>query len=112
MKFTAKIICCGVALVWMHSAAAEEAAQASLAQTPAVTAAADPSAATSDDLVAPTPPAPRITVAPRRETVDKAKIEKRMDERSARTSKRTAEAEKDVAERATQQQRQTSNTRH
>jgi hypothetical protein len=89
MKSIAKIICCGVALAWMVSAtAAEEAA----------------GAAAPDDVVVPTPPAPRIAVKPYHDKVDRAKVERRLDDKSARTRKRAAEAEKDAAERAARQQ--------
>lgn len=85
MKSIAKIICCGVALAWMVSAtAAQEAAGATA----------------PDDVVVPTPPAPRIAVTPYHDKVDRAKVEKRLDDKSARTRKRAAEAEKDAAERA------------
>jgi hypothetical protein len=89
MKSIAKIICCGVALAWMVSAAAAEEAAG---------------AAVPDDVVVPTPPAPRITVKPYHDKVDRAKVERRLDDKSARTRKRAAAAEKDAAERAARQQ--------
>ena len=120
MKSIAKIICCTIALAWMYSATAEEEAvdQTSTgegqvaegsptvaADVPAADAgAAAPAAAAADDAVVPTPPAPRITVTPYRDKVDRAKVEKRLEDRSTRTKKRSAEAEKDVAERAAKQQ--------
>ncbi len=119
MKSIAKIICCTIALAWMYSATAEEEAvdQTSTGErqvaegSPAVAAdvsAADAGAAAPaaapDDAVVPTPPAPRITVTPYLDKVDRTKVEKRLEDRSTRTKKRTAEAEKDVAERAAKQQ--------
>lgn len=67
---------------------------------------ATPSTAAPDDVVVPTPPAPRIAVKPYHDKVDRANVEKRLDDKSARTKKRSAEAEKDVAERAKAQQGQ------
>ncbi len=113
MKAIAKIICCGVVLAWIHGAAAEEegvdqtsAGGGSITETPLAAAAggATSAAAAPDDAVVPTPPAPRITVAPYHDKVDRAKVEKRMDDRSKRTKQRSAEAEKDAAERAARQQ--------
>ncbi len=115
MKLFAKIICCGVAFAWMHGASAEEDSPGSPAdaQVAGVTsgAAGDgatttaggvaaPDGAPPDDVVVPTPPAPRIAVKPYHDKVDRAKVEKRLTDISDRTKKRKAEAEKDAAERA------------
>jgi len=116
MKSIVKIILCGIAIAWMYSATAEEegAGQISAgagadANVPAADAnVAAPAAA--EDVTVPTPPAPRIAVAPHRENVDRTQVEKRLEDRSARTKKRTAEAEKDVAERAGKAQQNQTNT--
>ncbi len=65
--------------------------------------AAMPAAAPADDAVVPTPPAPRVTVAPYHDKVDRTAVEKRIEDHATRTRQRSAEAEKDVAERARQQ---------
>ncbi len=114
MKAIAKIICCGMVLAWIHSAAAEEDAvdQTSAGGQDAapLAAPADPAAAASatvaaapDDAVVPTPPAPRVTVMPHKDKVDRARVEKRLTDKSDRTKKRSADAEKDAAERAARQ---------
>lgn len=59
---------------------------------------------TEDVKVVPTPPAPRVTVKPYRDKIDRTKVEKRIENNAAITRKRTATAEKDVAERAAKQQ--------
>lgn len=103
MKAIAKIICGGVALAWMCSAVAEEPAAGVTGVSPALAAAdADvpATAAAEQDIAVPTPPAPRIAVKPYRDKVNRAKVEKRIEDRAARTKKRTAEAERDAAERA------------
>ncbi len=100
MKAIAKIICCGVALAWIHSAAAEEDAV-----DPAAAGAASATvAAAPDDAVVPTPPAPRVAVTPHKDKVDRARVEKRLTDKSDRTKKRSADAEKDAQERAARQQ--------
>lgn len=121
MKSIAKLICCGVALAWMYSAIAEEdaagqaatadgqvtdaaAAAAGTASAPPAGGSTAPAAAATDDVVVPTPPAPRIAVKPYHDKVDRAKVEKRLDDQATRTRKRSAEAEKDVAERAARTQ--------
>ncbi len=118
MKSIAKIICCGVALAWMCSATAEEetagqattadgqVTDATLAGAAAAGGGAAPVAAPADDVVVPTPPAPRIAVKPYHDKVDRAKVEKRLEDHATRTRKRSAEAEKDAAERAARQQGQ------
>ncbi len=117
MKSIAKIICCGVALAWMYSATAEEeaadttsAAEGQVTETTSAAAGAGsalpvgggaaPAAAAADDVVVPTPPAPRIAVKPYHDKVNRANVEKRIEDNAVRTRKRSAEAEKDVAERA------------
>ncbi len=117
MKSIAKIICCSVALAWMYSATAEEEAaadQASTGETQVTQASpgaaadpaagAGPAAAAPDDVVVPTPPAPRVTVMPYQDKVDRARVEQRLQDKATRTQKRSAEAEKDAAERAIQSQ--------
>jgi hypothetical protein len=151
MKTIAKIICCGVALVWMCSATArEEAADATSEAEGEVTettsaagggaslptagssivlspiagtgmaiasaggdtaamqaAAADVAGSTSaavEDVTVPTPPATRVVVKPYHDKVDRAKVEKRIEDNAVRTRKRSADAEKDVAERAAKKQ--------
>jgi hypothetical protein len=56
--------------------------------------------AVKDAEAVPTPPAPRIAVRPYHDKVDRAKVEKRLEDKAVRTRKRTADAEKDAAERA------------
>ncbi len=116
MKSIVKIVCCAVAFAWMLGASAEEDSQASAADTQVAgatsgaagtTAAAGGDAAPAaapDDVVVPTPPAPRIAVTPYRDKVDRAKVEKRLTDKSDRTKKRTAEAERDALERAAKTQ--------
>lgn len=101
MKSIAKIICCGLALAWMVSATAAEEAADQVAGTSAAT---NGGAVAPDDVVVPTPPAPRVAVKPYHDKVDRAHVEKRLDDKSARTKKRVAEAEKDAAERAARAQ--------
>ncbi len=118
MKAIAKIICCGMVLAWIHSAAADEDAvdqtSAGGQDTTPLAAPADPAAgaggaasatvsAAPDDAVVPTPPAPRVTVMPHKDKVDRARVEKRLTDKSDRTRKRSADAEKDAAERAARQ---------
>ncbi len=101
MKSIPKIICCGVALAWICSATAEEETAGQATDTTlAAAGGAAPAAAAPDDVVVPTPPAPRIAVKPYHDKVDRAKVEKRLTDKSDRTKKRAAEAEKDAAERA------------
>ncbi len=95
MKLFAKIMCCcGVALAWGHGATAGEDAAA------LGTASAMSSAAAPDDTVVPTPPAPRIAVKPYHDRVDRAKVVKRIEDNAKLTRKRSADSEKDAAERA------------
>ncbi len=105
MKSIAKIICCGVALAWICSATAEEETAGQAADTAlAAAGGAAPAATPPDDVVVPTPPAPRIAVKPYHDKVDRAKVEKRLEDHATRTRKRSAEAEKDAAERAARAQ--------
>lgn len=119
MKTISRIICCAVALVWMFSATAAEDAvdqgatgEDQATEVPAgdpsgnaaAASAAASSGASAADAVAdaaqvPTPPAPRIPVAPYKDKVDRAAVEKRLSDRAARNEKRTAQAAKDAAER-------------
>ena len=120
MKSIAKIICCGVALAWMYSATAREEAadttsdaEGQVTETTSAAGAgsalpvgggAAPTAAAADDVVVPTPPAPRIAVKPYHDKVNRANVEKRIEDTAVRTRKRSADAEKDVAERAAKKQ--------
>jgi hypothetical protein len=101
MKAIAKIVCCGMVLAWVHSAVAEEDAVDPAAG--AGGAASATVAAAPDDAVVPTPPAPRVAVTPHKDKVDRARVEKRLTDKSDRTKKRSADAEKDAAERAARQ---------
>jgi hypothetical protein len=49
------------------------------------------------------PAASRVTVQPYKDTVDRARIEKRLEDRGTRTKQRVLEAERDTAARAAQQ---------
>ncbi|HZW25238.1 MAG TPA: hypothetical protein VFF26_07130 [Gallionella sp.] len=117
MKPIAKIICCGIALGWLQGAAAgdvtvsEQNGSIVLELVAAPPDAVQPASAPAG-IVPPvqaqseqgaTPgvaPVTRVPVKVHYERVDRANIEKRMDARAARTKKRKADAEKDVAERA------------
>lgn len=112
-----KIVLCGAALVWLQSAGADE---ESVDTAPAVDAAqpvvvADPSAtqgaagtagtAPADvDNAVPTPPAPRVAVQPYHDKVDRANVEKRLEDKGKRTKQREAVVEKDAAEKAAKAQ--------
>ncbi len=74
---------------------------ASDAMTTAASGVAAP--AEADDVVVPTPPAPKIAVKPYHDKVDRASVEKRIEDNATRTKKRSADAEKDAAERKAQQ---------
>jgi hypothetical protein len=124
MKLIAKIICCGIALGWLHGAVAGdvtvseqngsivlELATPPDAPQPApvpagTTGVVPPVQAQPEQGAAPSAapvtgaPVTRVPVKPYYQKVDRANIEKRMDDRAARTKKRKADAEKDVAERA------------
>lgn len=117
MKTTMKIICCGIGLAWLNGAMAagvtvsEQGGSVvleSLSAPPDMGAASSPAPAPAPAGTGPSPQAPaaqdgggaRVTVQPHYEKVDRANIEKRMDDRAARTQKRKADAEKDAAERA------------
>jgi hypothetical protein len=148
MKSIAKVICCGVALAWMCSAAAKDAdaTQAAEAEVTEVTPAADgvevsalpaggnsaltqvaaeaaapasagatantvladagaPAPAAAEDAkVVPTPPAPRIAVKPYHDKINRARVEKRIENNAAITKKRSAVVEKDAADRAAKAQ--------
>jgi hypothetical protein len=105
MKTISKIACCAVALAWMFSANADEdtfdQGSGPDQATEAAPAAANGTAAVvvADAPEVPTPPAPRITVAPYHDKVNRASLEKRMHDRALRNEKRAADAEKDVADR-------------
>ncbi len=107
MKSIAKIICCGVALAWMHGATAKEDAAA-----PGTAGTISSAAAPADDRVVPTPPAPRIAVKPYHDKVDRAKVEKRIEDNAKLTRKRSTDSEKDAAERAKVRQRQANPARN
>jgi hypothetical protein len=73
--------------------------------TPPADALVAPAAPVTEDVkVVPTPPAPRVAVKPYRDKINRTKVEKRIENNAAITRKRTATAEKDVAERAAKQQ--------
>jgi hypothetical protein len=105
MKPIAKIVCGCAMLVWVHGATAgditirESGGSIILESTrgQAVPASA-PQAVTA-------PVSSRVTVQPYTDTVDRARIEKRLEDRGTRTKKRVLEAEKDAAERAARSQR-------
>ena len=61
-------------------------------------------AAVEDAPAVPTPPAPRVVVKPYHDKVDRTKVEKRIETNAAQTKKRSADAEKDAAERAAKAQ--------
>lgn len=115
MKTMTKIICCGIGLAWLQGAMAAGVTVSdqggsvvleSLSAPPDMGGASSPAPAAATG-TSPQPPAAqdgvpaaRITVQPHYEKVDRATIEKRMDDRAARTRKRQADAEKDAAGRA------------
>lgn len=123
MKPIAKIICCSIALGWLQGAAAADVAVSEqngsivMELVAAPPDAAQPASAPMGmpDAAQPTQaqpgqdaaPVTRVPVKAYYEKVDRANIEKRMDDRAARTMKRKAEAEKDAAERAAKAQTQT-----
>lgn len=80
MKSIVKIIFLGIALAWINGATAETGTASTLA-------------------------APKIPVAAKPEKVDRARVEKRLSDRAAITKKRTAVAEKAVADREAQAQK-------
>ncbi len=102
MKPIAKIVCGSIILVWAHGACASEItireSGGSIileSNRTAVTQASAPAAAP--------PTSSRVTVQPYVDTVDRTKIEKRLEDRGIRTRQRALEAEKDAAARAAQQ---------
>lgn len=109
MKFIAKAICCSVALAWMQGATAGDVAvnvQADSIVLESVSAPSDaaalvpasaPAQAQSGQGV---PSVDRVPVTPYRDKVDRTRIEKRISDRAARTKKRSLDAEKDAAGRA------------
>lgn len=123
MKSIAKIICCGVALAWMCSAMAEDDTAGQAATTegqvtettaaaaggtgsaaPAGGGAAPAAVAGEDAKAVPTPPAPRIAVKPYHDKINRANVEKRIENNAAITKKRSAVVEKDAADRAAKAQ--------
>lgn len=115
MKPIAKIICVGIAFGWLQGAVAgdvmvsEQNGSIVLELGPA-----PPDAAQLASAPARTPgvaPVTRVPVVVHYEKRDRAKIEKRMAVRAARTKKRKADAEKDVAERAAKAQENQSTQR-
>ena len=115
MKTIAKMVLCGVALAWLQSASADEdttdtapAVDATqVVAAPAVTQSALDASTTAPadvDNAVPTPPAPRIAVQPYRDKVDRANVEKRLQDKGNRTKQREAVVEKDAAERAAKAQ--------
>jgi hypothetical protein len=67
-------------------------------------AAAPAPAAAEDAKVVPTPPAPRIAVKPYHDKINRANVEKRIENNAAITQKRSAVVEKDAADRAAKAQ--------
>ncbi|HXU94319.1 MAG TPA: hypothetical protein VFP33_11760 [Gallionella sp.] len=142
MKSIAKVICCSVALAWLHSATAGEkdtnphsAAEHKVTDTSATSenggsgsvlltggssgvstpeaaaGSAVPAADTggamdsgADGAEVAAPPAQKVPVQARPQLIDRTQIEKRMETEFNRTKKRTADAEKDVADRAAKKQ--------
>lgn len=119
MNTIAKIIGGGLMLVGLQGMAAGEMAVSdqegtivleSAASTPdadqpaSSPVAADTAAAPQGQPVQADAPATRVPVKAYYEKVDRARIEKRMDDRAARTLKRKTSAEKDAAERAVKAQ--------
>jgi hypothetical protein len=60
--------------------------------------------AAEDAKAVPTPPAPRITVKPYHDKINRANVEKRIENNAAITQKRSAVVEKDAADRAAKAQ--------
>ena len=120
MKTIVKIVLCGAALAWLQGASADEdaadTAPADATQavtTPAVTQSAlgASNAPPADvDNAVPTPPAPRIAVQPYHDKVDRAKVEKRLEDKGKQTKQRAATVEKDAAERAAKAQQNQANS--
>ncbi len=100
MKSRASIVC-GALLVWVSGAGAGEITIRESGGSIIL------ESSRTGSVPAATPPAvppvsSRVAVQPYKETVDRAKIEKRMEDRGARTKQRVLEAERDAAARAAQ----------
>lgn len=104
MKPIAKFICCGVALMWGQGAiAAGVAVNEPSGAIVLELAAAPPDAAASAPAAQPdqgVQQATRVPVQANYDRVDRARIEKRIADRAARTKKRTLDAENNAATRA------------
>jgi hypothetical protein len=112
MKLQAKIICGGIALAWLQVATAGDVAVSDQAGTIVLESVSAPADAAQVQLQAASAPAgtqdggaqARVPVKPYYDKVDRARIEKRISDRAARTKKRSVEAEKDAATRAAKTQ--------
>lgn len=104
MKPIMKIICCGAALAWVQGATAGDMAVAEpagaivleLTSAPPDMAASAPAAQPDQG----DQQATRVPIPANYDKVDRARIEKRIADRAARTRNRSQEAEKSAAERA------------
>ncbi len=112
MKHVAEIIACGVALAWLYGAS-EAGEIAPNVDVNGVAASTTHSSETTDadsslligDDIGFVSAEQKIPVVAQPEDVDQAKVEKRLEEKSARVKQRIADAEKDVAERNASAQR-------
>lgn len=115
MNTIAKVICGGLMLGGLQGMAAGEVAVSDQGGTIVLESAAPPpdadqpasSPAAADTAAVPVQadaPAARVPVKAYYEKVDRVRIEKRMDDRAARTLKRKTSAEKDATERAAKAQ--------
>lgn len=104
MKTIAKLVCCGAALIWGQGAIAAGVAVSEPAGAIVLElAAAPPDVAASAPAAQPdqgVQQATRVPVQANYDKVDRARIEKRIADRAARTKKRTLDAEKNAAARA------------
>ncbi len=112
MKTTAKIVCCfALACFYTVSAGAETTNSTSATEVEATSTdqatgsdSADASLVIGDDNGSVTSDQ-KIPVVAQPEDVDQVKVERRLEEKAARTKQRIVEAEKDVADRNAQAQR-------
>lgn len=127
MRSIAKIVCTGAMLAWVHGATAGEitvretggsvileSVPADVTPVPAESIKVAPNQKTpaktgstkkaSSQNAKPqkAPVAPRVTVKAYKDKVDRARIEKRLEDRSARSKKRSMKAEQGAAERENQ----------
>ena len=104
MKPIAKIVCGCAMLVWIHGAAAGDITIRESGGSIILESARGQVVPASSASATAAPVSSRVTVQPYTDTVDRARVEKRLEDRGTRTKKRTLEAEKDAAERARVQQ--------